>query len=87
MPRKMIMSSPRPVIFSMCRTVRAVPDRSSREVTGAVADDGHGLLGKRSEHQFALLAVRQHLPGERAMISIEVVLPDVQPILGLDALL
>src|SRR5690606_22313187 len=57
------------------------------EVPGAVADDRHGLFGQRGEHEFPLAAVRQRLPGDRIDdLGVEVVLPDVQAVLGLHAL-
>ena len=58
------------------------------QVAGAVADDRHRLLGQRGEDQLAELAVGQHLAGDRVDdLGVEVVLPDVQAVLGLDALL
>ena len=87
-PRRMIMSSVRPVTFSIRRMVRAVPGQQPGQVAGAVADHRHRLLGQRGEDQLALLAVGQHLAGDRVDdLRVEVVLPDVQPVLGLDALL
>ncbi len=57
------------------------------EVAGAVADDRHRLLGQRGEDQLAERAVRQHLAGHRVDdLRVEVVLPDVQAVLGLHAL-
>ena len=82
------MSSLRPVTFSIRRKTPGRAGQQPRQVPGPVADDRHGLLGERGEDQLALLAVRQHLAGERVDdLRIEVVLPDVQPVLGLHALL
>src|SRR6266702_4798728 len=59
-----------------------------RQVAGAIADHRKGFLGQRGEHQFALLAVRQHRAGLGIdHFGIEMILPDVQAILGLDAFL
>ena len=56
------------------------------QVAGAVADDRQRLLGQRGEDQLAHLAVRQHRAGLGVDdLGVEVVLPDVQPVLGLDA--
>ena len=64
------------------------PGQQPGQVTGAVADHRHRLLGQRGEHQLALLAVGQHLHRHRVdHLGQEVVLPDVQPVLGLTRLL
>src|SRR5574343_1586704 len=56
------------------------------QVAGAVADDREGLLGQRSENQFALFAVGQHFAGFRIDdLGVEMVFPDHRAILGLDA--
>ena len=62
--------------------------QQARQVARAIADHRQRFLGERREDQFALLAFRQHLAGLRIDdLRIEVVLPDRQPVLGLDALL
>ena len=49
---------------------------------------GKRLLGQRGEHQLALLAVGQHLAGLGIdHFGIEMILPDVQAVLGLHAFL
>ena len=81
------MSSVRPVIFSIRRIGARGAGQQPGQVAGAVADHRHRLLGQRGEDQLALLAVGQHLAGHRVDdLGVEVVLPDVQPVLGLDAL-
>lgn len=56
-----------------------------RQVAGAVADDGQRLLGERGQHQLALLG---GLLAERVHdLRVDVVLPHVEPVLGLHALL
>ena len=58
------------------------------EVAGAVADDREGLLAQRGEHQLALLALGQHLAGLGIDdLRVEMILPDMQPVLGLHAFL
>jgi hypothetical protein len=59
-----------------------------RQVAGAVADDRKALLGQRGEHQLALFAVGQHRAGPGIdHFGIEMILPDMQAVLGLDAFL
>ena len=82
-PRTIIMSSVRPVILS----IRRIDGRSGArqqpgEVPGAVTDHRHRLLRQRGEDELADLAVGQDLPGHRVDdLRVEVVLPDVQPVL------
>ena len=58
------------------------------QVPCAVAHHGRRLLGQRGEHEFAPFPVGQNVTGERIDdLGVEVVLPDVQAVLGLDALL
>ena len=81
------MSSDRPVIFSIRRMVRAVPGSKPGEIAGAVTDHRHGLLGEVVNTNSPSLAVGQHVADDRIDdLRVEVVLPDVQPVLGLDTL-
>ncbi len=57
------------------------------QIPGPVAHDRHRLLGQAGEDQLAVVPVGQHLPGLGIDdLGVEVVLPDVQAVLGLDAL-
>ena len=57
-----------------------------RQVARPVADDRERLLGERGEDQLAQLAIRQHRAGLGVdHLGVEVILPDVQPVLCLDA--
>ena len=54
------------------------------EITRAVANDGHALLGERGEHELALGSVRQHRAAFRIdNLRIEMILPDVRTVLAL----
>ncbi len=77
------MSSVRPVTFGHPAEGRVRgAGQQPGQVAGAVADHRHRLLGEAGEDQLALLAVREHLLGDRVDdLGIEVVLPDVQPVL------
>ena len=56
------------------------------KVAGAVADDREGLLGQRGENQLAPRAFGQRRAGIGIDdLGVEVILPDVQPVLGLHA--
>ena len=58
------------------------------QVAGAVAHYRQSFLGEAGEHQFALLAVRQHLPCLRVNdFRVEVVFPDGGAVLGLHTFL
>ncbi len=64
------------------------PGQQPGQVAGPVADHRHRLLAQRGEDELALLAVGQHLHRDRVDdLGQEVVLPDVQPVLGLAGLL
>ena len=64
------------------------PRQQPGEIASAVADDRQRLLRQRREHQLADLSVGEHLAADRVdHLGIEMVLPDVQAVLGLDALL
>ncbi len=57
-----------------------------RQVSGAIADHRKGLLGERGEDKLAELAVGHDVAGLRVDdLRVKMVLPDVQPVLGLDA--
>jgi len=59
-----------------------------RQVAGAVTDDRKRLLGERGEDELALFAVAKHAAGFGIdHLGIEMILPDMQAILGLDAFL
>jgi hypothetical protein len=59
-----------------------------RQIAGAIADHRERFLGQRGEDQFALFAVGQHRAGLGIdHLGVEMILPDVQAILGLDAFL
>ena len=82
------MSSERPVIFSIRRMRARGRRQQARQVARAIADHRQRFLGERREHELALFALRQHLAGFRIDdLGIEVVLPDREPVLGLDAFL
>ena len=80
-----VVGTPGDLLHPAHRARRA--GKQPRQIARAVADHRQALLGERGEHQFPLLAVRQH-PPRRGIddLGIEMVLPDMQPVLGLDAL-
>jgi hypothetical protein len=56
------------------------------QVAGAVADDREGLLGERGEDKLPHLAIGKDFAGHGVDdLGVEVILPDVQAVLGLDA--
>src|SRR6266850_2664769 len=62
--------------------------QQARQVPGAIADDGQRFLGERGEYQLAFLAVGKRLAARRVHhLGIEVVFPDSEAVLRLDALL
>ena len=69
------------------RTAAGTGSARSAQVTGAVADQRHRLLGQRGEHELTLLTGRQHAPVVRIdHLDQEVVLLDVQAVADLEAL-
>ncbi len=64
------------------------PRQQPGEIPRAVADDGHRLARERGEDQLAALALGHHRVRHRVDdLRQEVVLPHMQPVLGLHALL
>jgi hypothetical protein len=56
------------------------------QVAGPIAEDRHRLFRQRGEYEFTFLAVGQDLPCRRIdHLGIEVIPPDMNPVLGLDA--
>ena len=79
------MSSERPVIFSIRPHAAGGAGQQSCQVACPVADHRQAFLGQCGEHQLAHLAVRQNLTGRRVdNFRIEMILPDMQPIFGLN---
>ena len=79
-----VVGAPRDLLHAPHRARRA--RQQPREVARAIADHRHRLLGERGEDELAFLAVRQARAGRGVdHLGEEMILPDMQPILGLDA--